>query len=154
MTSGSASSRHLTSDIPQKYSKFRDFLIIDTYRDIDYILKIFWTSSNIRISVKQSYLEFQISKRDILYMVGNLKKFSMTFIQITYPDSVVRLLKNRIQPKLFPDSRLRTSFNLKQRYLTNQIRYWGDSRGIGNIPKSSCSRKKFIISGQVDLDWH
>jgi len=90
-----------TSDIPHKYSKFRDFLIIDTYRDIEYILKIFWTSSNISSSVKQSYLKFQISKRGVLYMVGNLKKLSTTFIQTTIPDSVVRLLKNRSQPKLF-----------------------------------------------------
>ena len=87
-------------------------------------------------------------------MVGNLKKFSMTFIQITYPDSVVRLLKNRIQPKLFPDSRLRRNFILKQRYLTNQIRYGGDSRGIGNILKSSYSHKNFIICGRVDFKWH
>ena len=34
-------------------------------------------------------------------MVGNLKKFSTTFIQITCPDSIVRLLKNTIKPKLF-----------------------------------------------------
>ena len=31
-------------------------------------------------------------------MVGKLKKLSTTFIQTTVPDSVVRLLKNRIQP--------------------------------------------------------
>ena len=87
-------------------------------------------------------------------MVGKLKKLSTSFIHTTFPDSVVRLLKNRIQPKLFPDSRLCRNFNLKQRYLTNQIRYWGDSRGIGKILKSSCSHKKFIIFDQVDLDWH
>ena len=87
-------------------------------------------------------------------MVRNLKKLSTTFSQITFPDSVVRLLKNRIQPKLFPDSRLRRNFNLKQRYLTNQIRYGGDSRGIGKIIKSSYSHKNFIIFGHVDFDWH
>ena len=81
-------------------------------------------------------------------------KFSTTFVQTTFPDSVVRLLKNRIQPKMFPDSRLCSNFKLKQRYLTNQIRYGGDSRGIGNIIKSSYSHKNFIIFGQVDLDWH
>ena len=90
-----------TSDIQQKYSKFRDFQVIDTYRDIEYILKIFWTSSNISSSVKQSYLEFQISKRGVLYLVGKLKKLYTTFIQTTFPYYVVRLLKNRIQPKLF-----------------------------------------------------
>ena len=90
-----------TSDIPHKYPKFRDFLIIDTYRDIEYILKIFWTSFNISSLVKQSYLEFQISKIGVLYMVGNLKKLYTTFIHITCPDSVVRLIKNRTQPKLF-----------------------------------------------------
>ena len=87
-------------------------------------------------------------------MVGKLTKFSTTFIQTTFPDSVVRLLKNRIQPKLFPDSRLSSNFNLKQRYLTNQIRYGGDSRGIRKILKSSYTHKNFIIFGQVDLDWH
>ena len=87
-------------------------------------------------------------------MVGKLKKLSTTCIQITFPDSVVRLLKNRIQPKLFPDSRLRRNFNLKQRYLANRIRYGGDYRGIGKMLKSSCSHKNFIIFGQVDLDWH
>ena len=81
-------------------------------------------------------------------------KFSTTFVQTTFPDSVVRLLKNRIQPKLFSDSRLCRNFNLKQRYLTNQIRYGGDSRGIGNIIKSSYSHKNFIIFGLVDLDGH
>ena len=34
-------------------------------------------------------------------MVANLKKLSTTFIQITFPDSVVKLLKNRTQPNLF-----------------------------------------------------
>ena len=34
-------------------------------------------------------------------MVGNIKKLYTTFIQTTFPDSVVRLLKNRTQPKLF-----------------------------------------------------
>ena len=34
-------------------------------------------------------------------MVGNLKKLYTTFIQTTCSDSVVRLLKNRTQPKLF-----------------------------------------------------
>jgi len=48
----------LTSAIQHKYSKFRDFQVIYIYRDIEYILKIFWTSSNISSSVKQSYLEF------------------------------------------------------------------------------------------------
>ena len=51
-----------TSDIQQKYSKFRDFQVICTHGDLEYILKIFWTNSNISSSVKQSYLEFQISK--------------------------------------------------------------------------------------------
>ena len=82
-------------------------------------------------------------------MVGKLKKLSTTCIQITFPDSVVRLLKNRIQPKLFPDSRLHSNFNLKQRYLTNQIRYGGDSRGIGKVIKSSYSHNNFIIFGHV-----
>jgi len=59
-------------------------------------------------------------------MVGNLKKLSTTFIHTTFLDSVVSLLKNRIQPKLFPDSGLRRNFILKQRYLPNQIRYIGD----------------------------
>ena len=90
-----------TSDIQHKYSKFRDFQVICTYRDIEYILKIFWTSFNISTSIKQSYLEFLISKRGVLYMVGKLKKLSTTFIQTTCPDSIVNLLKNRIQPKLF-----------------------------------------------------
>ena len=43
---------------------------------------------------------------------------------------------------------------LKQLYLSNQIRYRGDSRGIGKILKSSYYHKNFIIFGQVDLDWH
>ena len=34
-------------------------------------------------------------------MVGKLKKLSTTFIQNTCPDSVIRLLKNMIQLKLF-----------------------------------------------------
>ena len=80
-------------------------------------------------------------------MVGNLKKLSTTFIQTTFPDSVVRLLKNRIQPKLFLGSELRKNFILKQRYLINQIRYEGDSRVIGKILKSSYSHKNFIILG-------
>ena len=143
-----------TSDIPHKYPKFRDFLIIDTYRDIEYVLKIFQTSSNISCLVKQSYLELQISKRGVLYMVRKLKKLYTTFIQTTSPDSVVRLLKIRIQPKLFPDSRLCRNFILKHRYLTNQIRYEGDSRGIGNILKSSVSHKNFIIFGRVYFNWH
>ena len=143
-----------TSDIQHKYSKFRDFQVIDTYRDIECILKIFWTSFDISISVKQSYLEFRISKRGILYQDGNIKKLYTTFIQNTCPDSIVRLLKNRIQPKLFPDSKLHRNFTLKQRYLTNKIRYEGDSRVIGNILKSSYSHKNFIIFGQVDFNWH
>ena len=85
-------------------------------------------------------------------MVGNIKKLYTTFIQTTFQDSVIRLLKNKIQPKLFLDSRLHRHFILKQRYLTNQIRYEGDSRVIGNILKSSYSHKNFIIFGQVDLD--
>ena len=87
-------------------------------------------------------------------MIGKIKKLSTTFIQTTFSDSVVRLLKNRIQPKLFPNSRLRRNFILKQRYLTNQIRYEGDSRGIGNILKSSYFHENFIIFGQVDFNWH
>ena len=87
-------------------------------------------------------------------MVGNLKKLSATFIQTTFPDSVVRLLKNRIQPKLFLDSKLCGNFDLKQRYLTNQIRYGGDSRGIGNTIKSSYFHKNFIIFGRVYFNWH
>ena len=87
-------------------------------------------------------------------MVRKAKKLSTTFIQTTFPDSVVKLLKNRIQPKLFPDSRLHRDFNLKQRYLTNQIRYGGYSRGIGKMLKSSCSHKNFIIFGRVDFNWH
>ena len=87
-------------------------------------------------------------------MVGKLTKFSTTFIQTTFPDSIVRLLKNRIQPKLFPDSRLCSNFNLKQRYLMNQIRYGGDSRDIGKIIKSSYSLKNFIIFGRVYFNWH
>ena len=47
-----------TSDIEHKYLKFSDLHVTDTYRDIEYILKVFWTSSNIRSSAKQSYLEF------------------------------------------------------------------------------------------------
>ena len=85
-------------------------------------------------------------------MVGNIKKLSTTFIETTFPDSVVRLLKNRKQPKPFPDSRLRRNFNLKQRYLTNQIRYGGDSRGIGKMLKSSNFHKNFIIFGRVDFN--
>ena len=87
-------------------------------------------------------------------MVGKITKFSTTCIQTTFPDAVVRLLKNRIQPKLFPDSRLCRNFNLKQRYLMNQIRYGGDSRGIGKILKSSYSHKNFIIFGHADFNWH
>ena len=87
-------------------------------------------------------------------MVRKLKKLSTTGIQTIIPDSILRLLKNRIQPKPFPDSRLHRNLILKQRYLTNQIRYWGDSRGIGKILKSSCSHKNFIIFGLVDLDGH
>ena len=41
-----------TSDIQHKYSKFRDFQVIYTYRGIEYILKVFGTSSNISNSVK------------------------------------------------------------------------------------------------------
>jgi len=85
-----------TSDIQQKYSKFRDFQVICTYGDTEYILKTFWTSSNISSLIKQSYLELLISKRGLLYMVGNLKKLATTFIQTTYPDSVISLLKIRI----------------------------------------------------------
>ena len=87
-------------------------------------------------------------------MVGKTKKLYTTFVQTTFLDSIVRLLKNRIQPKLFPDSRLRRNFNLKQIYLTNQIKIEGDSRGIGNILKSSYSHKNFIIFGRVDFNWH
>ena len=87
-------------------------------------------------------------------MVGNFKKLSTTFIHTTFPDSVVRLLKNRIKPKLFLDSRLRRNFNLKQRYLIKHIRYVGDFRGIGKILKSSYSHKNFIIFGLVDFNWH
>jgi len=47
-----------TSDIQQKYLKFRDFHVICTYEDLEYILKIFWTSSNSSSSEKWSYLEF------------------------------------------------------------------------------------------------
>ena len=90
-----------TSDIQHKYSKFRDVQVICTYRDIEYILNFFCMSSNVSSSVKQSYLEFQISKRGVLYMVGNLKKLSTTFIHNTCPDSVVMLSKNSLQPKLF-----------------------------------------------------
>ena len=90
-----------TSDIQQKYSQFRDFQVVCTYRDTEYILKTFWTSSNISSSVKQSYLEFQISKQGVLYRVGNLKKLYTTFIHTTSTDSVVMLSKNRSQPKLF-----------------------------------------------------
>ena len=87
-------------------------------------------------------------------MVRKLKKLSTTCIQTTFPDSVVRILKNSIQPKLFSDSRLHRNFILKQRYLTNQIRYEGDSRGIWKILKSSYSHKNFIFFGQVDFNWH
>ena len=87
-------------------------------------------------------------------MVGKLKKLSTTFIQTTFPDSVVSLLKNRIQPKLFPDSRLCRNLILKHRYLTNQIRYEGDFRGIGKILKYSYSHENFIIFSHVDFNWH
>ena len=87
-------------------------------------------------------------------MVGKLTKFSTTFIWTTFPDSVVRLLKNRLQPKLFPDSRLCRNVNFKQLYLTNQIRFRGYSRGIRKILKSSYFHKNFIIVGLVDLDQH
>ena len=86
-------------------------------------------------------------------MVGKLKKLSTTFIQTTFPYSVVRLLKNWIQPKLFLDFRLRRNFILKPRYLTNQIRYDGDSRGIRKILKSSYSHKNFIIFGHTNFNW-
>ena len=91
-TSASSSSRHLTSNINVQNLEISK---------LEYILKIFWTSSNISSSVKQSYLKFQKSKRGVLYMVGKLKNLSTMFIQTTFPDSVVRLLKNSIQPKLF-----------------------------------------------------
>ena len=110
-------------------------------------------SSNISSSVKQSYLELQISKRDIHYKVGKLRKLSTTFIQTTIPDFIVSLLQKQHTTETVLDSRLRRNFNLKQRYLTNQIRYRGDYRGIGNILKSSYSHKNFIIFGWVDLDW-
>ena len=87
-------------------------------------------------------------------MVGNLKKLYTTFIQTKFLDSIVSLLKNRIQPKLYLDSRLRRNVILKQRYLTNQIRYEGDSRGIEKILKFSYFHKNFIIFGQVDLYGH
>ena len=88
-TSASSSSGHLLSNIQNlEISK------------LEYILKIFWTSLNISSSVNQSYLEFQNSKRGVLYMVGKLKKLSTTFIQTTFPDSVISWLKNRTQPKL------------------------------------------------------
>ena len=109
-TLASSSSRHLSSNT--------NIQILEISQ-LEYILKIFWTSLNISSSVKQSYLEFQISKIGILYMVGKIKKLYTTFIQTTFLDSVVRLLKNRIQSKLFPDSRLHKNFILKQRYLTN-----------------------------------
>ena len=98
MTSVSSSFGYLTSNT--KVQNFRVFQVVDTYRDIEYILKNFWTSSNISSSVKQSYLEFLISKIGVLYMVRNIKKLATTFIQTTFPNYVVRLLKNRIQPKL------------------------------------------------------
>ena len=87
-------------------------------------------------------------------MVWKLKKLYTTFIQTTFPYSVVRLVKNRMQPKLFLESRLHRNFNLKQRYLTNQIRYGGVSRGIGKILKSSYFHKNSIIFGHVDFNWH
>ena len=52
------------------------------------------------------------------------------------------------------DSRLRRNFNLKQLYLSNQIRYRGDLSGIRNILKSSYSHKNFIIFGRVYLNGH
>ena len=55
---------------------------------------------------------------------------------------------------MFLDSRLRRNFNLKQRYLMNQIRYGGDSRGIGKILKSSYSHKNFINFGRVGFNGH
>ena len=61
-------------------------------------MKIFGMSSKISRLVKQSYIEFQISKRGVIYMVGNLKKLSTSLIQITCPDSIVRFNKNRTQP--------------------------------------------------------
>ena len=87
-------------------------------------------------------------------MVGNFKKLSTTFIQNTCPDSVVTLLKNRIQPKLFLIPDRAETFILKQWYLINQIRYEGESRDIGNILNSSYSHKNFIIFGLVDFNWH
>ena len=56
--------------------------------------------------------------------------------------------------KTVADSRLCRNFNLKQLYLSNQIRYKGDSNGIGKILKSSYSHKKFIIFDWVYLDWN
>ena len=122
-------------------------------KDKECNLNFFWMSSNYSSSVKQSYIEFQTSKWDVLYIVGNIKKLSTTFIQTTFPDSIVRVLKNRIQPKLFLNSRLRKNVILKQRYLTNQIIYRVDSRGIGKILKSSYSHNFFIIFGWVDFNW-
>ena len=110
-----------TSDIQHKYSKFRDFQVICAYRDIEYILKIFWTSSNISSSVKQSYLDFKISKRGVLYMVGNIKKLSTTFIQNTCLDSVVSLLKNRNRTETI--SRFQTTQKL---YLETEISHKPD----------------------------
>ena len=87
-------------------------------------------------------------------MVGKLTKFSTTFIQTTFPDSVVKLLKNGYNRNCSQIPDCAENFNLKQRYLTKQIRYGGDSRGIGKMLKSSCSHKNFKIFGRVDFNWH
>ena len=110
MTSASPSSRHLASNTNIQNLEISKLC---TYRDTKYILKIFQTSSNISSSVKQSYLEFQISKKGVLYMVRNLKILSTTFIQITCPDSIVMLTKNRTQLKLFqiPDCAKTSTLN-------------------------------------------
>jgi len=55
--------------------------------------EIFWVTSNISRSENLLYLEFQNSKRYMLYTVGKIKKLSTTFIQIMLTDSVVELVK-------------------------------------------------------------
>jgi hypothetical protein len=70
-------------------------------------------------------------------------KLATTFIQTPRSDSVVKLMKNKAQQKLFqiPDCR---NFNLWLLYLSNQIRWKGDSSGIWKVIKSSFSHKNFI----------
>jgi len=63
-------------------------------------LAVFWTSFKISRSVNHVYLKLYRSNRDMVYMVGKVKKFSTYCIQTPFTDSKSSIIKTVVNQVL------------------------------------------------------